>query len=99
MRINLTKEEIVNSIYMQIGYSKKISENLLEDFFEIIFNSLKKNNKVKIAKFGTFQVRFKKSRIGRNPKTKEKKIISQRNVVLFKASNEFKNLLNIENAK
>ena len=42
MRINLTKEEIVNSIYMQIGYSKKISEDLLEDFFEIIFNSLKK---------------------------------------------------------
>ena len=78
MRINLTKEEIVNSIYMQIGYSKKISENLLEDFFEIIFSSLKKNNKVKIAKFGTFQVRFKKSRIGRNPKTKEKKVISER---------------------
>ena len=46
MRINLTKEEIVNSIYMQIGYSKKISENLLEDFFEIIFDGLKKNNKV-----------------------------------------------------
>ena len=43
MRINLTKEEIVNSIYMQIGYSKKISENLLEDFFEIIFKGLKKN--------------------------------------------------------
>ncbi len=84
MRINLTKEEIVNSIYMQIGYSKKISENLLEDFFEIIFNSLKNNNKVKIAKFGTLQVRFKKSRIGRNPKTKEKKIISERKVILFK---------------
>ena len=42
MRINLTKEEIVNSIYMQIGYSKKVSENLLEDLFEIIFNGLKK---------------------------------------------------------
>jgi len=94
MRINLTKEEIVNSIYMQIGYSKKISENLLEDFFEIIFNSLKKNNKVKIAKFGTFQVRFKRSRIGRNPKTKEKKIISERNVVLFKPSKDFKNYIN-----
>ena len=76
MRINLTKEEIVNSIYMQIGYSKKISENLLEDFFEIIFNSLKKNKNVKIAKFGTFQVRFKKSIICRNPKTKERKVIS-----------------------
>ena len=97
MRINLTKEEIVNSIYMQIGYSKKISENLLEDFFEIIFNSLKKNNKVKIAKFGTFQVRFKKSRIGRNPKTKESKTISDRDVVLFKASKEFKDLVNSKN--
>ena len=95
MRINLTKEEIVNSIYMQIGYSKKISENLLEDFFEIIFDSLKKNNKVKIAKFGTFQVRFKKSRIGRNPKTKEKKVISERKVVLFKPSKELKKKINM----
>jgi len=94
MRINLTKEEIVNSIYMQIGYSKKISENILEDFFEIIFNSLKKNNKVKIAKFGTFQVRFKKSRIGRNPKTKEKKVISERKVILFKPSKELKKKIN-----
>ena len=94
MRINLTKKEIVNSIYMQIGYSKKISENLLEDFFEIIFNSLKKNNKVKIAKFGTFQVRFKNSRIGRNPKTKEEKIISERKVILFKPSKEFKKKIN-----
>jgi|TARA_B100000929_G_scaffold217677_1_gene174344 integration host factor subunit alpha len=94
MRINLTKEEIVNSIYMQIGYSKKISENLLEDFFEIIFNGLKNNNKVKIAKFGTFQVRFKKSRIGRNPKTKEKKIISERKVILFKPSKELKKIIN-----
>ena len=94
MRINLTKEEIVNSIYMQIGYSKKISENLLEDFFEIIFNSLKNNKKVKIAKFGTFQVRFKKSRIGRNPKTKEKKVISERKVILFKPSKELKKKIN-----
>ena len=94
MRINLTKQEIVNSIYMQIGYSKNIAENLLEDFFDIILNSLKKNDKVKIAKFGTFEVRFKKSRIGRNPKTKEKKIITERNVVLFKPSKEFKDIVN-----
>ena len=94
MRINLTKEEIVNSIYMQIGYSKKISENLLEDFFEIIFNSLKKNNKVKIAKFGTFQLRFKKSRIGRNPKTKEEVMIGERKVISFKASKNVLKYLN-----
>ena len=97
MRINLTKKEIVNSIYMQIGYSKKISENLLEDFFEIIFNNLKKSNKVKIAKFGTFHVRFKKSRIGRNPRTNEKKIITERKVILFKPSKELKKLINERN--
>ena len=95
MRINLTKKEIVNSIYMQIGYSKRISENLLEDFFDIIFQSLKNNNKVKISKFGTFEVRLKKSRIGRNPKTKEKKIISERKVILFKPSKELKKKINI----
>ena len=90
MRINLTKQEIVNSIFMQIGYSKKVSETLLEDFFDIILQSLKKSKKVKIAKFGTFELRKKKSRVGRNPKTKEKKIISERNVVLFKPSKELK---------
>jgi|TARA_B100000530_G_C15576661_1_gene336677 Bacterial nucleoid DNA-binding protein len=94
MRINLTKQEIVNSIYMQIGYSKKISENLLEDFFEIILLNLKKNKKVKIAKFGTFELRFKKKRIGRNPKTKESAVISERKVILFKPSKELKNKIN-----
>ena len=95
MRINLTKQEIVNSIFMQIGYSKKISETLLEDFFDIILQNLKKNKKVKIAKFGTFEIRKKKSRIGRNPKTRENKIISQRNVVLFKPSKELKKKINL----
>ena len=95
MRINLTKQEIVNSIYMQIGYSKKISENLLEDFFQIILLNLKKNKKVKIAKFGTFELRFKKKRIGRNPKTKVSAVISERKVVLFKPSKELKNKINI----
>jgi integration host factor subunit alpha len=80
---------------MQIGYSKKISENLLEDFFEIILLNLKKNKKVKIAKFGTFELRFKKKRIGRNPKTKESAIISERKVILFKPSKELKHKINI----
>ena len=94
MRINLTKREIINSIYMQIGFPKKIIENLLEDLFLIILNELIKNNKVKIPKFGTFILRYKKSRIGRNPKTLEKKIISERNVILFKPSKELKSLIN-----
>ncbi len=97
MRINLTKKEIVNSIYMQIGYSKKISENLFDDFFEIIFDGLKKNKQVKISNFGTFQIRLKKSRMGRNPKTKENKVISERKVILFKPSKELKKKINFNN--
>jgi|TARA_Y100000780_G_C13543385_1_gene362419 integration host factor subunit alpha len=94
MRINLTKKDLINSVYMQIGFSKKISENLLESILDSLIINLKKNKKIKISKFGTFSLRKKKSRIGRNPLTKEKKIISDRNVVLFKPSKEFKNLVN-----
>ncbi len=94
MRINLTKKEIVNSIYMQLGFSKNIALNLLEDFLSIILSELINNKKVKIPKFGTFTLRYKKSRIGRNPKTLEKKIISERNVILFKPSKDLKKFIN-----
>ncbi len=94
MRINLTKKDLVNQIYMQIGFSKQISENLLEEFFSLIVSNLKSENEVKISNFGTFYIRSKKQRLGRNPKTKEQKIISKRNVVLFKSSKEFKELIN-----
>ena len=94
MRINLTKKNIVNSIYMQIGFSKKISENLLEDVFQILLKNIISEGKVKIAKFGTFILRKKNQRIGRNPKTKEEKIISARNVILFKPSKDLKKYIN-----
>ena len=79
---------------MQIGFSKKISETLLEDLFQIILKNIIINKKVKIAKFGTFILRKKNQRVGRNPKTKEEKIISERNVILFKPSKELKQLIN-----
>ena len=94
MRINLTKKDIINSIYMQIGFSKEISENLLDDLLSMIIDNLVKNKKLKISNFETFVLRQKKSRVGRNPKTKEQKTISGRTVVLFKPSKDFKNLLN-----
>ena len=93
-RINLTKKEIINSIYMQIGFSKKITETLLEDIFDIILKNIIHHKKVKIAKFGTFFLRKKRERTGRNPKTKEIKVITERNVILFKASKEFKKFIN-----
>ena len=94
MRINLTKKNIINSIYMQLGFSKKICESLLEDFFLILLDELVINKKVKISNFGTFILRHKKSRLGRNPKTLEKSVISERNVILFKPSKEFKKYIN-----
>ena len=96
MRINLTKKDLVNLVYMQLGFSKQISENLIDDFLSIIITNIKSEKKLKLSKFGTFAIRQKKSRIGRNPKTKESKIISSRDVVLFKASKEFKELVNLK---
>ena len=96
MRINLTKKDLVNLSYMQIGFSKQVSENLIEEFFYLLIQNLKKEKKLKLSKFGTFSIRQKKSRIGRNPKTKEEKIISERTVVLFKPSKEFRELINIK---
>ena len=77
-RFNLTKKDLINSIYMQIGFSKNISENLIDDFLGTIVENLKNEKKLKLSKFGTFSIRSKKSRIGRNPKTKEQKTISDR---------------------
>ena len=58
MRNNLTKKEIINSIYMQLGFSKKLIENFLEDIFEILLDTLKEKGKVKISNFGTFVFRI-----------------------------------------
>ena len=97
MRINLTKKDLVNLIYMQIGFSKQISENLIDDFFETIIKNISQEKILKLSKFGTFSIRKKKSRVGRNPKTKKEALISKRNVVLFKPSKEFKDFINLKN--
>ena len=96
MRINLTKKDLVNLVYMQLGFSKQISENLIEDFLSSIVSNIKNEKKLKLSRFGTISIRQKKSRIGRNPKTKEAKVISSRDVVLFKPSKEFKEFINLK---
>ena len=70
MRLNLTKKDLVNSIYMQIGFSKKITELIIDDFFNIILDELITNNKVKIARFGTFILRKKKRTYWKKSKNK-----------------------------
>ena len=96
MRVNLTKKDLINQIYMQIGFSKLVSENLIDDFLSLLVENLIKEKKIKLSKFGTFTIRNKKERIGRNPKTREIKTIKARKVVLFKPSKEFKEFVNQE---
>ena len=96
MRINLTKKDLVNLVYMQLGFFNQIYENFIEDFLSTIVSNIKQEKKLKLSKFGTFSIRQKKSRIGRNPKTKETKMISSREVVLFKPSKKFKDFINLK---
>ena len=92
MRINLTKKDLVNLVYMQLGFSKQISENLIEEFFSLISLNLKDQKKIKISKFGTFSLREKKQRIGRNPKTKEEKKFQKGMLYYLKLQKNLKNL-------
>ena len=94
MRINLTKKDLVNQVYMQIGFSKQISESLINEFFSLITENLVDKGKIKISKFGTFSIRSKKSRLGRNPKTKEEVMIKDRNVITFKSSRNVLSFIN-----
>ena len=97
LKKNVNRKSLTNIIYQNIGFSKIISENIVNDIFYIIMSSFKENNNIKITSFGTFLKKRKNKRIGRNPKTKEKKIISARNVVTFKASKFFKDKINQNN--
>ena len=97
LKKHANRRALANKIYQNIGFSKIISENIVNDIFYIIMSGFKEDEKVKITSFGTFIKKRKNERIGRNPKTKEKKIISARNVVTFKASNFFKDKINQKN--
>ena len=86
MKKTWTRNDIIEAISENVGLSLSDSSLIIEEIFEFILNELEKGNDVKISSFGTFSVRHKKSRIGRNPKTKEQYNISSRNVITFKAS-------------
>ena len=97
LKKNINKRTLADKIYQNIGFSKIISENLVKDIFYIITSNFNENEKIKIASFGTFLKKRKNQRIGRNPKTNEKKIIPSRTVITFKASKFFKDKINQKN--
>ena len=83
---NFTREEIAESLHADFGLTKKDCIIFVNDIIDIIIEGLKTSGSVKIHNFGTFKVTRKKSRIGRNPKTMEDVMISERNVIKFKPS-------------
>ena len=83
---NLTRDDISEYIYKEFGLSKKDCNNIVNELIEEIITGLINNGYFKLHNFGTFKLREKKERIGRNPKTKEEVMISQRNVEKFKPS-------------
>ena len=90
----LTRLGICEAIYRQIGLSRKDSLDIVQNILEKKANSLSNGNDIKLSSFGSFLIKRKKSRIGRNPKTKVTKTISARKIILFRASKEFKELIN-----
>ena len=94
LRKNIKRKDLINNVYLNIGFSKVISENIVNDVFNLFIHNIISKNILKISNFGTFYKKNKKQRIGRNPKTKEEKIISSRNVITFKPANMLKKKIN-----
>lgn len=93
-RDNLTKKDLEKKIRYSIGIPSSFSKKILENFFDIIVQGLLRDGEVKISNFGKFKVLHKKSRIGRNPKTKKEFIIKDRKVVTFYPSLIIKRKIN-----
>ena len=94
LKQNLGKREIITNITSAIGFSSKNVQKITEDIIEIIISNLVYNKKINLKNLGTFNVVFKNEREGRNPKTKEKFIITSRNTIKFKASETLKKKIN-----
>lgn len=82
----LTRVDLAEAVYLQVGLSRTESADLVEQVIEEIGNTIVSGESVKLSSFGTFQVRDKRERVGRNPKTGEEVPISERRVMVFKPS-------------
>ena len=86
MSNNITRQSLYELTHKELGISKNECIKFVDSIFETLVQNFEKGNKVKISLFGSFDVKQKRSRIGRNPKTLETKEISSRKVITFKPS-------------
>ena len=98
-RQNISRDEIAEALKNEFGFNRKLCLDIVNDIIDIIIEGLQLDRKVKIHSFGTFKLSNKRSRIGRNPKTKEEHNIGSRNVITFKASKILLNYINTSNNK
>ena len=91
---NLVKKDIANKINSIIGLPLNLTNEITDDIIDFSINILIREKKINIKNFGSFNISLKKQRVGRNPKTKEKFIINERNTIKFKASNSLKKNIN-----
>ncbi|MDD2325049.1 MAG: integration host factor subunit alpha [Alphaproteobacteria bacterium] len=90
----VTRAQLAEAVYQEVGLSRNDSSQLVDVILEEISNSLVKGDMVKLSSFGSFQVRSKAQRIGRNPKTGEEVPILPRRVLVFRASHVLKDKVN-----
>ena len=89
----ITKAELVQTLHDELGLNKREAKEFIDLFFESLCQTLEEGSPVKLSGFGSFEVRHKTSRPGRNPKTGEEIPISARRVVTFKASRKLSNIV------
>ena len=90
----ITRAQLSEAVYQEVGLSRNESADLLESVLSLISESLAKEESVKISSFGSFSVRQKGQRIGRNPKTGEEVPILPRKVLVFRPSQVMKAKIN-----
>lgn len=96
VRKTITRAHLSEAVYQEVGLSRNESADLVEAILEQITSALERSETVKISSFGTFAVRQKGKRVGRNPKTGEEVPILPRRVLVFRASQVLKNRINQE---
>ncbi|MEX2449648.1 MAG: integration host factor subunit alpha [Rhodospirillales bacterium] len=94
MNKTVTRAQLGESVYQEVGLSRNESADLLESVLNLVSDALARGDTVKISSFGSFSVRQKGQRIGRNPKTGEEVPILPRKVLVFRPSQVLKNRIN-----
>ena len=90
----ITRAQLSEAVYEEVGLSRNESADLVEAVLEEMVNALSDGETVKISSFGSFSIRQKSQRMGRNPKTGEEVPILPRKVIIFKPSHVLKNRIN-----